>query len=237
MKKYLLLISLLFISKLLADTEMGCSISGLLKVQKNSVFENTKDSNCTNELESDKPKSTILRKTAISEKLMSVTVLHESEEVLIERKLLKNEQSCPPFCVEPMTIKDVITVGELETLAFIDKLKEKKSRLLIDVRESILYEQRTIPGALNLPFFMLKDKSVYQEEVLKLFGAVLSKKGFKEKWIFKNAQSLLIFGSSITSNEASNTIKQLLKLGYPSTKLLYYRAGIESWKALGLTTY
>lgn len=237
MKKYLLLISLLFISKLLADTEMGCSISGLLEVQKNSVFENTEDGNCTNELESDEPTSTILRKTAISEKLMSVTILHESEEVLIERELLNSEHTCPPFCVEPMNIKDVITIGELETLAFIDKLKEKKSRLLIDVRESILYEQETIPGALNLPFLMLKDKSLYQEEILKLLGAELSIQKSKQKWIFKNAQSLLIFGSSAISSEASSSVKQLLKLGYPSTKLFYYRGGIESWKSLGLTTY
>lgn len=232
MKKRLLFIFLLLISELLGGNETGCSIAGVLKVSKSSVLENIKERNCTNDVDEN-----ISMRAAMRENLMSVHVLHENKEVLIERRVSNSKKSCPPFCIEPIKIKEVITVGELEVLDFINTLKEKKSQLLIDVRESIIYGKATIPGALNLPFFMLKDDSKYQEEILKLLGAELSTHNLNQKWVFKNPQSLLIFGSSVTSNEASGTIKQLLKLGYPSNKLFFYRAGIESWKALGLTIY
>jgi rhodanese-related sulfurtransferase len=236
MKKYLLFIFLLLISELYADSEMGCSISDLLQAPKSSLLENIEESNCT---ESEEPKMT---KTGITENLVSIDVLHETKLIVIEREMNNNEMTCPPFCIEPMNIKDVVTVAELEVLTFIDKLKEKKARLLIDVRENSAYNKATIPGAINLPFSMLKDKSKYQEEVLKLLGAKLNKKSsnsknHKLKWSFKNAQSLLIFGGSAMSSEASSSIMKLLELGYPSSKIFYYRSGIKSWKMLGLTTH
>jgi rhodanese-related sulfurtransferase len=234
MKKNLLLV-LLLISKSLAESEMGCSISGLLQVQKSSVLKNVKDTNCTEDVEIQKSTSMTTSKTPISEKLILVKVLHENEEVLIEREVLDDELLCPPFCIEPMNIKEVVTVGELEVLVFIDKLKEKKARLVIDVRESNLYAKGTIPGAINLPFSMLKDKHQYQDEVLKLLGAKLMNKSVKSEWSFDTAQSLLIFGSSSISSEASRAITELLNLGYPASKLLYYRGGVSSWKVLGLS--
>jgi len=224
MQKYFLF--LVLTSILFSNSEMGCSITGLLKAPKNGLLENKKDSNCTES-------ST----TAITKNLMSVKVYHEQEEVLIERKLLNKKLTCPPFCIEPMQIKGITTLGELEVLDFIDKLKEKKGRLLIDVRENVSYVKETIPGAINLPFSMLKDGSQYQGEVLHLLGAKLNKVKSKAKWSFKNAQRLLIFGNSVTTPEALKSLKKLLDLGYPSAKLYYYRGGISSWKALGLTTY
>lgn len=173
----------------------------------------------------------------ISEKLDFVEIDYEAQKLKIERVSTKEANACPPFCIEPMNIEDIKTVGELETLMFIDKLKEKKARLLIDVRESKAYQEGTIPGAINLPLSMLGDDSVYQKEVLVLLGAKQVAKTSKFKWTFQNAQWLLIFGGSASSNEASKTVKKLLELGYPSDKLLYYRSGISSWKALGLTTY
>ncbi len=233
MKKHLLFIIVLLMSGLFANSEMGCSISGLLKPTKNILIESLNEDNCSEERE---PHG-MVDKTAITESLKSVTVLHENEKVVIERERLNEKGTCPPFCIEPMQIKDVVTVAELEVLTFIDKLKEKKARLLIDVRKNSFYREGTIPGAINLPFYMLKDESNYQEKVLKLLGAKLKKKTSKQKWSFKHAQILLVFGDSLTSNEASTVIKKLLDLGYPSSKLLYYRAGIKSWKILGLTIY
>lgn len=208
-------------TKLLSDTEQGCSIA--------TILHTAQESNCTEEVA---VKEDVIR-IGITEKLISVDVMHENQMITIERTTLKDEFSCPPFCIEPMRIENIVTVGEIETLAFIEKLKEKKSRLLIDVRESIDYDKSTIPGAINLPFSMVKDGSKYQQEILKLLGG----KKIKNKWIFKHPQLLLIFGKNVISNEASSMIKQLLKFGYPSEKLLFYRAGFESWKALGLTTY
>lgn len=226
MKRCLLLACLLLAPKLFADSEEGCSIATLLATPQNSILESQEELDCTKE---------DIVKMSITEQLISVKVRHENQEVLIERESLSNKETCPPFCIEPMNIENIVTVAELEVLSFIDKLKEKKARLLIDVRESNMYAKGTIPGAINLPFSMLEGRSKYQEDVLKLLGAIPIEKDFILKWSFKNAQSLLIFGNSATSTEASNSIKELLKLGYPNSKLLYYRSGIVSWKAFGLT--
>jgi rhodanese-related sulfurtransferase len=172
----------------------------------------------------------------ITEKLFSVDVLHDGQEILIERTPKKEIESCPPFCIQAMTIKNVVTVAEVETLEFIKNLKEKKARLLIDVRANGEYKKYTIPGSINLPSSMLEDRSPYQEEVLKLLGAKkINNKKSNTKWYFKNTQLLLIFGASATTQEAATVVKKLLELGYPSSKILYYRGGIASWEALGLT--
>jgi hypothetical protein len=80
---------------------------------------------------------------------------------------------------------------------------------------------------------MLKNKSKYQEQVLKLLGG--KKRG--EKWMFKLVPTLLIFGESEEDDKASNSIKTLLELSYPAQKIYYYRTGIEAWNRLGLTLY
>ncbi len=224
MKKYIVVVTLFSLKLLFAQTDTGCSIANILeKSTSNSLLQTQEDFNC----------STEGGKTLITPKMKSVKVLHENEEVVIERTVKSKAETCPPFCIQPIKIKAVKTVGELEVLAFIDKLKEKKARLLIDVRKNIDYLEGTIPGAINLPLFMLDDKSKYQKEVLALLGA----KKRNNTWSFKNAQSLLIFGTSALSNDASSAIKKLLELGYPSEKLLYYRDGISRWRALGLTIY
>ena len=209
---------------------VGCSSDSVLNLNQKNILSSSPEV-LSIEMKS-KEKS-----MKISSELLSVETIHDGHEVLIKRTAMKGMESCPPFCIEPLTINGVTTVGELETLAFIDKLKEKKGRLLIDVRVNKEYTMSTIPGAINLPAYMLEDKSPYQEEVLKLLGAkkIVTKKE-KTKWYFKETHALLIFGQSATHNEASTVIKKLLDLGYPEEKVLYYRAGIESWKTFGLTT-
>ena len=228
MKRYLFLAFIFTLLNVFANADEGCSISDLLAKSKSSALEVKRDRDCMNENISS-------RTTAISKKLKLVEVKHENKKVLIERRLLDSKKTCPPFCISPMNIKSVLTVGELEVLAFIDKLKEKRARLLIDVRESRLYDKGTIPGSINIPFSMIKPKSSYQEEVLLLLGAKKEDGKSSLDWSFDEVQSLLIFGDSIISNEAADTIKELLRLGYPGSKLLYYRGGVKSWKALGLT--
>jgi len=174
----------------------------------------------------------------ISPTLTSVELSYHDENISIERLSINSLKSCPPFCIQPITIKGVKTVGELETLTFIKNFKKNKTQLLIDARSNRDFKENTIAGAINLPLMMLEDESAYQEEVLKLLGAKKrSYKKIENPWYFKNAFLLLIFGESATTNEASIMIKKLLKLGYPSSKILYYRGGIVSWKAMGLTLY
>ena len=206
------------------DEPVGCSSTSPLDIKSDSplISEKSKKSDNIN----------------ITASIKEITVLHNSQNIIINRKAMKGIDACPPFCIEPLTIDGVKSVAELETLAFIDKLKEKKARLLIDVRENKQYKLSTIPGAINLPASMIEDESPYQSDVLTLLGAKkFLDKNTTDRWYFKDAQYLLIFGKSATTNEASTVIKKLLALGYPASKILYYRGGIESWKNMGLTLF
>ena len=217
-------------SAILDDKPIGCSSSNPLTSSSMSALDELVSIEKKVEKE-DK------NKIKISTTLTSVETIHDGHEVLIEREATQEAKSCPPFCIEPLTIKGVTTVAELETLHFIEGLKEKKGGLLIDVRRSNLYNKSTIPGAINLPAYMIEDSSPYQEEVLKLLGAKkIVKKNKKVTWYFKTTPSLLIFGANETTNEASSVIKKLLEFGYPASKLLFYRSGIEAWRRLGLST-
>ena len=194
------------------DTKVqGCESVNVFDAKKHSIFETD---------EAPKLSTKIIK---ITKELSSIKTKHLDVNITIQREATAFAPSCPPFCIQKMTIKGVKTVGEVETLLFIDSLKEKKAKLLVDVRNSLAYKKETIPSSINVPYKMLTSKSHYQKEVLKLLG------------LYKYPQTLLIFGESAFSPEASEAIKQLIQLGYPKDKLLYYRGGIQSWKSAGLT--
>jgi len=200
----------------------GCTSENILADKRDGLFD-----------VKDKESSSDIDEINISKTVKSVKVIHDKQELLIVRTVVKNEKISSPSYIEPMNISTVKTVGELETLNFIKSLEKKKNRLLIDTRVSQLYKKSTIPGALNLPYTMLKKESKYFKEVLELLGL----KELRGKWKVKNVPTLLIFDNGITDNKASESIKTLLKLSYPSNKILYYRGGIRSWESLGLTLF
>lgn len=219
---------LLDISDCLSNTkqeEVGCSIANILETPA-QIFRIREEE----PLEESMEKKFELN---ITEKLSSIKVKHQKEEILIKREAQSKKHTCPPFCIQPIKIKNIHSVGELEVLAFIKTLKEKKSKLLIDARSSTLYKINTIPGAINIPYNMMENRSKYQKKVLELLGATPQ----GSQWSFTRVPTLLIFGNSEEEAQATKAIKSLLKLSYPSNKILFYRGGLEAWKRLGLTLY
>jgi rhodanese-related sulfurtransferase len=205
--------------------DIGCSVANILEEHSQTFqIREEKPIHVTNNKQLELNITTTLR---------SIKVKHQKEEVLIKRHAKNNEHTCPPFCIQPMSINNIHAVGEVEVLEFIKTLKEKKSKLLIDARSSTLYKISTIPGAINIPYSMLKNKSKYQKKVLELLGATQH----HSSWLFKKVPTLLIFGNSEEENQATQAIRSLLKLAYPAHKLHYYRGGVASWKRLGLTLY
>ncbi len=173
-----------------------------------------------------------------------IDVEHGGESVRIQRiqntknrltnSYTKTSRPCPPFCIHPISVaKDVTAYAELEVLEFLeDKVKESMG-LLIDARMPQWYRNGTIPGALNIPFTLLKSKdNPYLNQILNLLGA----QKINGKWDFKNAQDLVMFDNGAWCDQSPRAIKSLLKVGYPAKKLFYYRGGIQSWQLLGLTT-
>ena len=64
----------------------------------------------------------------------------------------------------------------------------------------------------------------------------MSVKKDNNSWDFKNAHKLLIFDNGPWCQQGVRAMRNLLKLGYPKSKMLYYRGGIQYWQILGLST-
>ena len=197
----------------IVDIDSECSEGGLDSLDKGSE------------------KNSLIGVVKITEDLKRVKFIYQKKEFMIERKANVENQSCPPHCIQEMSIGTIKTVGELEVLDFIKSLQYKKGRILVDSRAVAEYKISTIPGAVNIPYTMLNSKSKHRDEVLQLLGA----KKLQKKWYFRNIQKLLIFDNGILDSRATKIIESLIDVGYPQKEIFYYRGGLHSWENLGLT--
>jgi rhodanese-related sulfurtransferase len=53
---------------------------------------------------------------------------------------------------------------------------------------------------------------------------------------YNNAKTLYQFCNGSWCGQSPASIRALLTMGYPQSKIKYYRGGMNAWKALGLTT-
>ena len=177
----------------------------------------------------------------ITKELSSITTKHKGSSIVIKRIQNPNtglntafteiSKECPPYCIQPMKIGKVKTVGELEVLTFIKEMKDSSSKLLIDTRTREWHKKGTIPSSINLPFTMLKKDGKYINKILALLGG--KKSG--STWNYDDVQTLLIYSNGAWDEQASLAIKNLIDIGYPEDKIRYYRGGMQMWNLLGLT--
>jgi rhodanese-related sulfurtransferase len=177
----------------------------------------------------------------LTEDMKLVKTMHKGKEVTITRNqdsknrlsnnFTKTSRECPPFCIQPMSIGNVKSVGELRVFEFLKNLNNESKTLLLDVRTTEWYKSSTIPGSINLPFTMLEKDSKYIDRILKIFGANKQTEG----WDFSNVQMLMIYSNGVWDAQATEAIESLVDIGYPEDKILYYRGGMQSWQNLGLT--
>ena len=137
----------------------------------------------------------------------------------------------------PMHLHDEIhTYGELEILAFIKHMQKDDSMLLIDGRKQEWYDYRTIPGAINLPFHHFKERKSFEfefEHALRILGVKIHE---DESYDFTDAKTIAIFCNGPWCSQSVAMIKALLEIGYPADKMNWYRGGIQTWLAAGMTT-
>ena len=182
-------------------------------------------------------------KVKITENLPYVDVDVLGEPVRIDRiqdtkhklknSYAKTSRPCPPFCVQPFEpIKGIETYGELELLDFLKKEVSNNTGVLVDARLPKWYNEGTIPGAINLPFAILNPKTSkeYLQKVLPVLG-VEKKDG---KWDFSKAQKLVVFDNGPWDQQATRAMQHLVEIGYPKSKIKYYRGGMQYWQILGL---
>jgi rhodanese-related sulfurtransferase len=181
----------------------------------------------------------------------------QNEENVITGGFAKTSRKCPPFCVHSMQVAPgVTTVGELELLSFIQTRVMPGTGLLIDARAPEWYTKGTIPGSVNIPFYVFQKDSTDPElkAALDKIGVTPRTPGMIERlwvaikrllgmqvnenklnWDFSKAKPLLLWCNGPWCDQSPRAIRSLIALGYPEKKLNYYRGGMQDWLVLGLT--
>ncbi len=177
----------------------------------------------------------------ITEKVESITIIHNDKPVIIRRnqnqnniinpEFAKTSRPCPPFCIKPITIADgVETIIELDIFKYL----QDDNSVVIDSRTVAWVAKGSIPGTINLPWDIFENTKFDILPILleEQFNVTVN----DNKYYFDAAKTLVLFCNGPWCNQSPTSIKSLLKLGYPKEKLKWYRGGMQSWESLSLTT-
>lgn len=185
----------------------------------------------------------------ITDEIGSVDVMHGGKKVTIMRNQDKSNtinpdyaitsRECPPFCIRPIKLAEgVETLGEVEVIHYL-KMKSDgdNSILVIDSRTPDWVEKGTIPGSVSIPWTKLspeKGASFFEiKDILQKQFGVVEGESFMN---FSSAKTLVFFCNGMWCGQSPRNILQLIKIGYPASKIKWYRGGMQNWEALGLTT-
>lgn len=154
----------------------------------------------------------------------------QEEDAYLTNTFALTSRPSPPFFIEPFSVsRGIETFGELEVLDFISHQKG----LFIDARLENWFFKSAIPSAINIPFKVFLRNSKERDKALYKLGAKKAKKGI---WNFSKAKSILLYCNGAWCGQSPTAINALIELGYPKSKMKYYRGGMQSWQMLGLTT-
>ena len=176
-----------------------------------------------------------------------VEVVHKGKRVRIEREqdndamiepdYAQTSRPCPPYCIQPMQLaKGIETIGELEIIDYLVKKSNGAPVLVIDSREPEWLLKGMIPGAVNIPWTKLFNKTASNKgitEILEFSFGVTRSEGL---WNFEDAKLLVFYCNGPWCGQSPTNIRALLTLGYPAHLIKWYRGGMQSWKQFGLTT-
>lgn len=137
----------------------------------------------------------------------------------------------------PMQLhEDIMTYGELEVLAFMKQMQTDDSMILIDGRKQDWYDYRTIPGAINMPFHHFKERASFEfefEHALRMLGVKIHK---DETLDFSQVKTIVVFCNGPWCSQSVTMIEVLVEIGYPAEKISWYRGGMQTWLAAGMTS-
>ena len=185
----------------------------------------------------------------ITAEIESVRVQHGESQIVIQRNqdsnntinpaFAKTSRQCPPFCIQPARLAPgVETIAELEVLDYLKLLGDgDNSFLIVDSRSADWVAKGTIPGAINIPWTKFDtDQGANSISIGEVLQERLNARNLGGLWDYSTAQTLIMFCNGPWCGEASSSILNLLKYGYPANKIKWYRGGMQSWESLGLTT-
>lgn len=181
------------------------------------------------------------KKIRIAHNMFSVDVKHQGKDVKLMRNQDKKNlivdfyrktgrgtvQAMYPF--EPHKVD---TLGEREIISYIKEMSDGDESIIIIDSRTPNWVKRTgmIPGAVNIPFTKFKTAESTLEIMEDQFDVMTG-----EVFDFRNAKTLVMYCNGNWCGQSPTAIKKLLRMGYPASKIKYYRGGMQSWTALGLT--
>ena len=185
----------------------------------------------------------------ITADLAAVEVMHGGEKVVIQRNqdeantvnpaFAKTSRKCPPFCIQPTRLAPgVETIGEVEVIRYAKMMSDGDSSIvLIDSRTPDWVSRGTIPSAINQPWTLLDPaKGADPISISEIMENVFNVKSNEELMDFSECKTAVMFCNGMWCGQSPNNIRNLLKFGYPSHKIKWYRGGMQDWEILGLTT-
>jgi rhodanese-related sulfurtransferase len=150
----------------------------------------------------------------------------------------RTSRKCPPFCIQPMRMPEgVETIGEIEMLDYLRRQAEgDDSILIVDSRGPSWLNKGTIPGSVNVHYKRLSRRASEESEIAEILQKQFGAERGETLWNFRDAKTLVLFCNGAWCGQSPTNIRGLLRLGYPASKLKWYRGGMQSWETLGLTT-
>ncbi len=97
--------------------------------------------------------------------------------------------------------------------------------LLVDMRTPEWFIERTIPGAINIPYTEIAMR-LDELGCQKVSGSMDCRK----------AKTILGFCNGPVCPQSPTAMVAMIREGFPAENILYYRGGMLDWDALGLTT-
>ena len=157
---------------------------------------------------------------------------------IIDLDYALTSRPCPPYCIQPMKVAEgVETIAELDLIKYLQQISNgSENVLVIDSRESKWLGKGMIPGAINIPWQQLYNKTAKPEKVAEIVTLHFNVAKVGPLWNFQNAKTLVFYCNGPWCGQSPTNIRALLNLGYPADRIKWYRGGMQSWKSLGLTT-
>lgn len=171
----------------------------------------------------------------------SVEVTLDSEVCVIERtdtqihpSYARTGQGLPqPISLAP----GVETLGELEFIDYMVRAGADDSILVIDTRTENWHADLRIPCTTNVSYrYFADDRDEAIFYLTELFDVIELDNGELD---FSQAKTLVGYCNGYWCGQTpamfSKATNSLLKMGYPPSKLKYYRGGMQAWTSLGLS--
>lgn len=144
---------------------------------------------------------------------------------------ITTDTGCGAACIAPLQVAPgVETFADPQVLAFLTDQVARNAGLMVDARTPQDRARGFIPGSVSLPHGTVDPQGQYWADVVAALGAQPRSQGGFD---WSRARTLLVYDTGPGSNDAGRLVDHLMAVGYPASKIKYYRGGMQVWSVLG----